>query len=191
MNILLNRWRGTKAINAKLYAAVIGLIVGWYFGVVAGIITAIVFVAGESFGWGEWIGGIISESTRPVPNTPEAREEGARNGIRWLANKVVSEDVDYAKHIRVALAIRGIYWWVPVMGTIAFFSGAYWLVAIGVIAGVLFPVAFDLATKYDDKIPTIRCKWFHVEGRWEKGEVIYGLFLDVLMAVSVIGFLIA
>ena len=58
MEVLLNRWRGTgnivwKIKGVHLYTLYVGLLFGILGGWYAGMITAIGFMIGESFGWGK------------------------------------------------------------------------------------------------------------------------------------------
>ena len=75
---------------------------------------AIGYLAGESMGRGEWIGGIIRNDT----STPVPRRNGQKNGIQWIATRVTT--LDSQNYFRVALAIRGFYWWFLTLIPLAF-----------------------------------------------------------------------
>ena len=57
MFIILNRYRGTYGWFAKVVGVVLGLLTYLVWGdVYVALMVAIGYVAGESFGWGEWVG---------------------------------------------------------------------------------------------------------------------------------------
>jgi len=166
----LNRLRGTYLYYSKVIAILLGVI----FGLVAsnyyiGIAVAVGYLAGESMGWGEWIGGLINGES----NVPVTRN-GTGNGIEWLATRFYNMNT-FGYHF-LALAIRGFYWWfLTLMSLMLYINPIYVCLSI-LILSIGFPVSVVLAKKYivySDK--TV----------WEFSEDIYGLFQDVVL-ISII-----
>lgn len=182
MLTILNRLRGTWAIMAKVNGLILGI--GLYLltgNVIAGIALAIAYVAGESMGWGKWIGGVI-DGNKTATEAELADEEGRNNGIHWLANKIAPETEDYAKYCFVALAIRGVYWWLPVMLVLVYFGViVYGLgIALAGLLGIAFPLSVVIANKTS--------KWFSVKfmnDSWGQAEVWYGIAQDIALVIVV------
>ncbi len=179
--VLLNRWRGTGDIvtlgkiritGVMIYALYLALVVGclstWYYG----ILTAILFIAGESFAWGKWIGYLVSEN-----GEKEYWNDNGKNFpfIHQTANFFVKEKVNYKLYCQIALTIRGIYWFLPMLVLFGFAGLMSWsIVAIStLVLGIGFPIACELAKYWKFRYVS---KWLVVESKWEKQEVIYGLF---------------
>ena len=182
----LNRLRGTGDVikigklvitGTILYALYLGLVIGliteWYFG----LGTIVLFLAGESYGWGKWVGSL----TRFEPIDKELQESCYKDDegkgfpyIHYVANSMVKERSNYLWYCRVALAIRGFIWWYPVYVLFAFAGLISYTEAlvIGVVLGVSFPVACWVGTKIEieGKI------WIVNYSRgWENQELVYGL----------------
>lgn len=163
---LLNRVRG-GLFNVNTW------IIGIFFGILSGVITASyvatfiglgLYMLGESMGWGKWIGSIGER----VPKYDEY--EGIYNGIHWLANRIVDEHDDYLNYSRIALAIRGWYWFAPLLTMYAFYGVIGWVEAT--VLSVLIAGAFPLSVE----IGRIIKKGMY----WEASEYVYGAFHGIL-----------
>lgn len=193
MEIILNRLRGTGSmftigslnINGNiLYALYIAMLVGllstWYFGLVAGLL----YVLGESFGWGEWIGALIN-GEKVASKARLEEDEGHDTGIHWIANKIAPEDKDYQKYCRVALAIRGFYWWAPLMVYLGVIGLLPWVVvAVNIVAlSIGFPLGIWAAKKW-----VFSVEWwkFKVDSTWERQEVFYGVVQFMCVTVALL-----
>ena len=187
MFAILNRLRGTKGIYAKAYGVFIGLIL--YFmsdSITASIIVTIVFILGESFGWGKWLGSIAYSESINIEDMHKDTE-GHNNGIHWIANRIAPELDDYQKYCKVALAIRGLYWWLPVYLVFSYYEQMLLHIAIigSIVIGILFPTSVIIAREYEYKIPSVKTGMFSVDGVWEKSEVVYGLFSGIILVVLI------
>ena len=157
----LNRLRGTYSIFAKINAVIIGLIFGYVTNnPYVGIAVAVGYLAGESMGWGEWIGGILRND-----GLPAARYDGQKNGIQWIATRFTTID-SFAYH-KLALAIRGFYWWFLTLIPLAFVMNIFVVFAAVIILAIGFP--FSVIKTMD----------------WKKAEYIYGGIQDVVLAVLI------
>ena len=188
VEILLNRWRGTGKIVWKirgvhLYALYVGILFGVLCGWYVGVVTAVGFMIGESFGWGKWVGSLCYPSKKPDYEDMEGRN------FPWIhktAELFVKEKEDFVRYCKVALAIRGMWWatfmyvGLAVFGVVSWWT---WLFAV-VMFGLGFPVACEIGKRFD-KVRFVR-KWVHVEGAWEVQEVAYGLVHMVVNVVVVV-----
>ena len=157
MNLLLiplfaicNRCRGDKGLLPPIGKA--GVMIALFYFLwpswILGLLTAVLYLLGQSCGWGWWIGPIIGSkrSAKPV--------EGIREKISSdIALKIFPNN--YFWYCRTALALIGLWWWLPVIA--CFHPGWSTVVAI-VICSAGFPLSFE------------------VSKNWEIGEIIYGAF---------------
>lgn len=184
MEPILNRWRGTGVIFAfvtgtQIYAVYIALMIGivstWYWGLLAGV----VFMVGESMSWGKWVGYLTSnDAPEDVGNT----KGSGFPYIHQTAELFVKQDKNYRRYCQIALAIRGVYWWVPVLVVMALAGViSWWYVGIGgLIAGVGFPVACEIGKRWKY---TLQSKWFSMSPGWENQEVVYGIIQTTLVTI--------
>lgn len=185
MEAVLNRWRGTSSKGNLAYASYLVILVGlmsqWYWGLLVGA----VYVAGESFAWGKWIGYLVGDRRE----TEVWNKMGT--GFPWIsqtAELVFKQDRDYLNYCRLALVIRGVYWWMPVLA-IGAMAGlvAWWYVIVGgLLAGIGFVVACEIGRVWEYEY---KSKWFSMSQGWENQEVVYGgiQFLVVTLPLIVGG----
>jgi hypothetical protein len=114
----------------------------WLIAPVAG------FILGESMGWGEWIGGVIGHGSKPECD----KKQGDENGIHWITSRIIDRRDDYLNYCRLALFLRGIWWWFPALLPLLIFSCfGGWVVGpikfvIGMLLlGVGFPASVEIA----------------------------------------------
>ena len=177
MMLILNRLRGTHGYFAIINGVVLGLLTYVCFGdVYVASIVAVGYVLGESFGWGEWVGTLTGDR-----NFKQLNEEGKNNGIQWLASKVIDPSKDWINYCRVALTIRGFYWWLPTLAPLYFvgFSVVSITVAVAVLS-IGFPLACELG-RLTAPLFSFEYKTFSIKGGWEHSEVWYGLMQDLVL----------
>ena len=169
MNLLLiplfaicNRCRGDKGWLPPIGKA--GTMIALFYFLwpswILGLLTAVLYLLGQSCGWGWWIGPIVgaAPSKKPV------------EGFRELISHIIAKKIfpnNSLWYCRIALVLIGLWWWLPVL--ICFRICWMTLVSL-IICGVGFPLAFKIA----NRIPKINVPM--LSGSWEKGEVIYGAF---------------
>lgn len=176
---VLNRLRGTFGWMAKVNGVLIGaLFYLFWVDIYTSIAVAMLYVVGESFGWGKWFGGIFHGE-----NTPQAikdEDEGINNGVHWLANLIVPQDKDFYRYSILALGLRGALWFgltlipLAVMGYIGFND---WFMAT-VLLGVAFPLSVVIGKKTSEK-----WKFKFMDGFWEHSEVWYGVTHDIMLVI--------
>ena len=177
MMLILNRLRGTIGAYAKVNGLLIALIVQISFNnPYVSIAVGLGYIIGESFGWGEWVGTLSCNRT-----AVEANEEGRNNGIQWLASKVFKPETDWINYCRVALTIRGLYWWLPTLSPL-YFVGFNPLVLLGCIAflSVGFPIACEIGYRTAPFFSFDKYG-FKMVSEWEHQEVWYGLMQDLVL----------
>ena len=153
----LNRLRGTYSIFAKVNAVIIGLIFGYVTkSAYVGSAMAIGYLAGESMGWGEWIGGIIRND-----GAVSMRYDGRKNGIEWLATRFT--DIHTINYHILSLFIRGIYWWLPSLAALFFVMNSLIVGLAIILLAIGFPASVLIAKE------------------WKKAEYLYGGIQDIVL----------
>ena len=189
--VLLNRWRGTGAIvtigkfrliGNIIYAIYIAGIVGCAYaltfgGLISvgyGLLCGVLYILGESFAWGKWLGWLVSydENSKPDYNNDDGRSFPY---IHYIAQSIVKQENDYTRYCEIALAIRGFFWWV------SFFTFLYLIglvSGLGSILSVIFlSVGFPVAAYIGKNINfEYRSKYFNTSRGWENQELVYGFF---------------
>lgn len=184
MMLILNRLRGTQGLWSKIIGLLFALVVQIAFGnPYVAIAVGLGYIMGECFGWGEWVGNLSVHKS----DVGVLGDEGKNNGIQWLASKIVPDyTTNYINYCRVALTIRGFYWWLPTLAPL-YFVGFNPLVLLGCIAflSVGFPLACEIGYR-TAPLFSFDKYGFSVSGGWEHQEVWYGLMQDlVLIALGV------
>ncbi len=189
--VLLNRWRGTGAIvtigkfrligniiYALYIAGIVGcayaLTFGGWISVGYGLLGGILYIFGESFAWGKWVGWLTNYDGvgKPDYNNDDGRSFPY---IHYIAQSIVKQENDYTRYCEVALAIRGLFWWLPLLvllGTIDLISW-YQVAFSSIFLAVGFPVACYLGTLLKVEY---KSKYLNLSQGWENQEVFYGLF---------------
>ena len=154
---------------------------------IVAFVSAGLYMLGESMGWGKWVGSLTR--WEPFTETLIQNHYNDNEGVKFpfvhkTANLIVKEQIDgtlevrtkqYLRYCNVALALRGLYWWVLLYLFIAFtgITTYYEAVIISVLLGLGFPVAAWLSKKLDYN----GTKWIINYSRgWENQELVYGLF---------------
>ena len=149
------------------------------------LLPAVGYVVGEDWGWGKWIGGIIHHGEEP----DYVRRQGYRSGIHPIANALIDEHKHYLAYCRLALMLRGIWWWVPVLVPFYIFGcfgdwgrGGIKL-AIAIVAfGLAFPLSVELSRQWNLRRPE-----FNGSLTWAQAEIVYGAlhggFLGLLVVL--------
>ena len=175
---ILNRLRDTgdvlrvgnfRVTGIMLYALYLMVVVTmfseWYYG----LAFVVLFVAGESYAWGKWVG-------YEDEHTPEYDSKVGKSFpyIHYIANYIVGEKADYERYCQVALAIRGLVWWLPTYAVLGIAGLLNWVevALIGLILAIRFPLACYIGSwwTYERKFGILEFK----QG-WENQEIVYGL----------------
>ena len=191
---VLNRLRGTgdvlrvgnfRVTGIMLYALylmiVVTMISEWYYG----LAFVVLFVAGESYAWGKWIGYLVDYEDEHSPEY-DSKVGKSFPYIHYIANAIVSERIDYKRYCQVALAIRGFFWWFPLyllfayIGLISYFEA----IIIGILLGIGFPIACYIGRNWRFEY---KSKRLLLKRGWENQEIIYGLFQGIALWYVVLG----
>ena len=191
---VLNRLRGAgdvlrvgnfRVTGIMLYAfylmVVVTMLSEWYYG----LAFVVLFIAGESYAWGKWIGYLVDYEDEHSPEY-DSKVGKSFPYIHYVANYIVNERVDYKMYCQVALAIRGLFWWLPLYLLFASIGFISYIEAIllGVVVGVGFPVAAYVGRNWDynKKIGVLEFK-----RGWENQEVVYGAMQGIVLWYVVLG----
>ena len=176
-----------KLVWNHVYGLYLALIIGLpSMNILAGLAVLVAYLVGESKGWGEWVGALTRWETKDEEWLQQQYKDNEGVGfpyIHQIANIIVKEQIEgtleerlkqYHKYARLALTLRGMFWWGLVYGVMAVFgiiSGITAVVAT-VLLGIGFPIACELGKRWNFN------KKFGIlsfSRGWENQEVIYGL----------------
>lgn len=185
---ILNRLRGTYGYFAHINGLIIGLVFGLIFtNPWLGLALYAGYVGGESLGWGKWVGAICLNIQDPTDK--QLKEMEGEYGIHQVADFFIDDESDYQGYARLALALRGMLWWLGIIAPlIAFGIVTWWIGIIHLLAvGVAFPYAFVAGRATEQKF-NFKWKFFHISGHWEHGEVWYGIVQGISLLIITLSF---
>ena len=190
---VLNRLRGIgdvmrvgnfRVTGIMLYAlylmVVVTMLSEWYYG----LAFVVLFVAGESYAWGKWIGYLVDYEDEHSPEY-DSKVGKSFPYIHYIANAIVSERVNYKKYCQVALTLRGLVWFAPMYAVLWYAGLINWIevVIISIVLAVGFPIAAYVGRNLDYN------KMFGIlefKRGWENQEVVYGLIQGMCLWYVVI-----
>ena len=183
MEPILNRWRGTgdifndykfRVTGTMIYALYIGLLFGllttWYIG----LLSLGLFLLGESFGWGKWVGALCYPETKTDLQKEYEDKEGYNFPfIHYIANFFIKEKENFFGYCNLSLGIRGMIWGLFLYLALVLFDYISYLeyIIVSIIYGIGFPLACYLSRK---KSFNYKSKFISIVGKWESQEVYYG-----------------
>ena len=177
-----------KLVWNHIYGIYLAMIIGLLaMNILAGLAVLVAYLVGESKGWGEWVGTLTSSKELTQADLLRNYKDNEGRGfpyIHKIANLIAPEistcdDLEakvrqYLKYARVALALRGMFWWGLVYGVMAGFGlvSVIEAVVITVALGVGFPIACELGKRigFEGKIGVV-----NFSRGWENQEIVYGL----------------
>lgn len=191
---VLNRLRGTgdvlrvgnfRVTGIMLYAlylmVVVTMISEWYYG----LAFTVLFLVGESYAWGKWIGYLVDYEDE---HTPEYDSKVGKSFpyIHYISNSIVSERVNYKKYCQVALTLRGFVWFAPMYAVLGYAELINWIevAIISIVLAVSFPIAAYVGRNWDynKKIGVLEFK-----RGWENQEIVYGAMQGIVLWYVVLG----
>lgn len=185
-------WNHIYGLYIGLVVGVLTLNIGW------GILALVLYLIGESKGWGEWIGNL----TRSTPMTIEILNNNYNDNegkkfpfIHQITNFFIKEKIDaelpiaakqYMRYATLALFLRGIWWWLPLYILLAYLELiSYPEAIIGVlIISIMFPINCILSRYigFNKKI------WKVQFGRgWENQEFLNGMVQGLVLWTLILG----
>ena len=182
MEILLNRWRGTgdvlrvgnfRVTGIMLYAlylmVVVTMLSEWYYG----LAFVVMFVAGESYAWGKWVGYLVDYEDEHSPEY-DSKVGKSFPYIHYIANAIVSERMNYKRYCQVALALRGLVWFAPMYALLGYAELINWIevAVISIVLAIGFPIAAYAGRNWDYNA---RFGVLEFKRGWENQEIVYGL----------------
>ena len=186
MMLILNRLRGTNGVWSKAIGLLFALIIEMvYHNPYVTIAVGLGYIIGESFGWGLWLGS-IAERADGYSLYLKGEREGANNGIHWLASHIVEPTKEtWLNYCRVAMVIRGFYWYVPTLAPLYFVGiSPYLLFGLIVFLSFGFMLSYELAYYL---APKLNIKWLDFNSGWTLGEGIVGLTQDIAIITLIFG----
>ena len=169
---ILNRLRGRYGFFAKVNSLVVALLIFAFFGnFYLAIICGLGYLAGESKGWGVWVGALVTHSG--------FKDERENRVIERIAAKLFDPRAHWLAYCRLCLAIRGLIWWLPVFVPLAF-AGLYATPLLAMLLAAGFPLACELGYRTKFKF---RLKKFEIESAWARQELFYGAMQDAAFLI--------
>ena len=199
--VLLNRWRGTgtivtigkfhligNIIYALYIAGIVGcayaLTFGGWISISYGLLGGILYIIGESFAWGKWLGWLVSydKDSKPDYNNDDGRSFPY---IHYIAQAIVKQENDYTRYCEVALTIRGFIWWLPLFAMLFMIDliSIYSLIVALTMLSTGFPIAAYLGKNINFEY---RSKYFNTSRGWENQELVYGFFHWIALWYTII-----
>ena len=188
MFLFLNRLRGTIGAYTKVNGLLIALIVQIAFNNhYVALAVGLGYIIGESFGWGLWVGTLSVQRLNGYALHDEG--EGRNNGIEWIASHIVKPTQEsWLNYCRVALSIRGLYWWLPTLAPLYFVGFSVEILTLMILAlSIGFPIACELGYYFRDKV-SFEKFGLSYSGGWELQEGFYGLFQDLVLITLIGGY---
>lgn len=165
-----------------------------------GLAVLVAYLLGESSGWGKWLGWLVTpKEHRTVDLVDASQKDDEGRGYPWIhyittffvKEKIFGSDAERINtqywHCTLALAIRGLYWWLPVYLVLASFGVISFATAgiISVLLGIAFPIAAYLGLNWNFKY---KYKMFETSPGWENQELIYGIFQGIALMCVVMSY---
>lgn len=142
------------------------------------------YIAGESFAWGKWVGHLThyEDEGKHDYNNDDGRSFPY---IHYIAQAIVKQEKDYRIYCEVALTIRGFIWWTPLLILLGLINLISWYqVAFSSVAlSVGFPIACYLGSILKIEY---KSKYLNLSRGWENQEVVYGLFQFLCISFSIL-----
>jgi hypothetical protein len=141
---LLNRMRGGLfSVPTFLVAIPFGLLAYYISGLwYIGIAGYVLYLAGESDGWGKWLGSLCY---RVDSMSAKTEKEGIFGWIDGVCSKVfpdyLTDNEAWFNYCRLALTLRGFQWWI---GYVLLLS---WFMPIAIFAIIPLSIGFTIATE--------------------------------------------
>ncbi len=194
LEAILNRLRGTGDVlrvgnfmvtGIMLYALylmiVVSLVAEWYYALAFGVL----FVAGESYAWGKWVGYLVDYEDE---HSPEYASKVGKSFpyIHYIANAIVSERANYKRYCQTALAIRGLVWFAPMYALLGYAGVIDWIevAVISIVLALGFPIAAYVGRSWDYNA---RFGVLEFKRGWENQEVIYGALQGAVIWYIILG----
>lgn len=197
MEIILNRLRGTgdvftfskfKITGSMIYALYIFGLVFIFSTYYYAILASILFLIGESFAFGKWVGFLVDYDNE---HTPEYDSKVGKSFpyIHYMANSIVKEKDNYKLYCQVALAIRGFIWWTPLLLLLGQINALSWYQVIinSIILAIGFPFACYVGRNWTFEY---KSKYFFTKQGWENQEIVYGAIQFLCVTFSIVLFAI-
>ena len=179
---------------SHIYALYLALIVGLLtMNAWVGLLVLIAYLVGESKGWGEWVGSLTRVEPFAIDDLLRNYKDEEGRGfpyIHKIANWIEPEKGEfgtledrveqYLKYAKVALMIRGLYWWGLVYGAMFCFGlvNVYEYIAIVAILGIGFPIACEIGKMITSSGKVWKIEWSQ---GWENQELVYGLMQGICL----------
>lgn len=194
LEAILNRLRGTgdvlrvgnfRVTGIMLYALylmiVVSFVAEWYYALAFGVL----FVAGESYAWGKWIGFLVDYENKHGPEYDSKVGKGFPY-IHYIADVFAPETRNYKLYCQTALAIRGFFWFAPIYGLLYYIGliNTTETIALITILSIGFPIACYVGRNWDynNKIGVLEFK-----RGWENQEIVYGAMQGIVLWYVVLG----
>ena len=163
----------SEVINIFSYSIPITMHIGKLgTAILCGLFAGLLFLLGESMGWGKWVGYIVSDDKDRVINYND--KEGTKFPfIHQTANFFSNEKEDYLEYCETALFFRGIYYWLPLFSFITYLGLLDIMTSL--ISLTILAIGFPLACHIGRRMSiTYKSRFISLSRGWENQEIVYG-----------------
>lgn len=182
-----------KLVWNHIYAIYLALLLGVVFSsIYLGLSVLILYFIGESKGWGEWVGALTRWEVKDeqwllhqYTDTEGKKFPFIHQIANWITPEVTQGTIEerlkmYLRYAKVALSLRGMFWWGCVYLPIMLFGyiGLMEYLIMTILLGLSFPLACYIGKNilYNKRI------WIVNFSRgWENQEIVYGLFQGIAL----------
>lgn len=197
LEAILNRLRGTGYLFSISKLNITGTMIYalYIFGLVLifstyyyAILASILFLIGESFAFGKWVGFLVDYEDKHIPEY-DSKVGKSFPYIHYMANAIIKEKDNYKLYCQIALSIRGFIWWTPLLLLLGYINALSWyqVTLNSIILAIGFPFACYIGRNWTFEY---KSKYFFTKQGWENQEVVYGAIQFLCVTFSVFLFAI-
>ena len=174
---------GTSGNGAFIAAIALGIFT-YVFSLneIAALTMVGAYILGELWGWTKYINNIPGILTQDEYNARWLLDDtGKTNGNHAITQLLVDETEHYWLHSMIGMAIRGLYWWIPVFGVLLGFQliGVLQFIAAVIGLSAVFPFVYYFAYK-NQSLFSFGPKNLSV-GYLPTAEILYGIIYGAVI----------
>lgn len=148
------------------------------------LLSVTLYIAGESFAWGKWEGWLTDWEQLAVKdyNNKDGRSFPY---IHYISNSIIKQENNYTAYCILALMIRGVVWWTPIMLLLGYTG----LIdsTLSYINSLVLAVGFPISCYIGNMIHiNFKSKYLNMSRGWENAELVYGFIQGLCLTGSIL-----
>lgn len=142
------------------------------------------YMLGENWGWGKWVGGIVTYHHAGEKAAAWAIENNSDDTL-WIhsvVSRMLNPAADPLNYCLAALFLRGLYWWLPLFSFFAYVDPGRWTAYVFAMIAMAaaFPVSVYYSNRFDFEF-MIEDAMTPTERYWANGEFLYGWLQGIIL----------